>query len=241
MSTGLLIALLSGWLVVSLAHFVQSRVRSLTPHYNIWMCPALCLLLASGLGARSRGLRVASMLGIGLMAAANLYGVGRLAIDGDYFAHTSDGAVARLIDRLGPARVAVVYEEAGSVAYQIYSPMWYAYGPRVAQYAYESSDATGRVRVADFPRKKEQLNLAALDFDYLIVVNPRQEGAEELKSQLRQGPLALGDGLVTRSLLSSPSWVRLGEGTFPSFVACDVDLFVNTSKSLAPPGDPWSK
>ncbi len=240
-SMGLLISLLSGWLVVSLAHFAQSKVRSLTPHYSIWMCPALCLFLASGLGARSRGLRVASVVGIGLLTVADLYGVRRLAIDGDYFAHTSYGAVARLIDRLGPADVAVVYEEAGNESYHIYSPMWYAYGSRVPQYAYESSDAAGKVRVADYPRKKGEQDLATLAFDYLIVVKPKQEGAEELKSQLRQGPLILGDGPVTRSLLSLSPWKRLGERTYPSLVACDVDLFVNTSRKPPIPDDPWEK
>lgn len=155
--------------------------------------------------------------------------------------HTSYGAVARLIDRLGPNRVAVVYDQAGNVAYQIYSPMWYAYGPSVPQYAYQSSDADGRVRVNDYPRRKGEHDLATLAFDYLIVVKPQQEGAAELKAQLRQGPLVLGDGLVTRSLLSSPAWKRLGERTYPSFVACDVDLFVNTATRPPVPDDPWSK
>ncbi len=156
--------------------------------------------------------------------------------------HTSYGAVARLIDRLGPDRVAVVYDQAGNEFYHIYSPMWYAYGSRVPQYAYESSDAAGRVRVADYPRKKGEQDPATLAFDYLIVVKPKQEGAEELKAQLRQGPLILGDGPVTRSLLSSPPWKRLGERTYPSFVACDVDLFVNSSRNPPPlVDDPWSK
>ena len=142
-TSGLLIALVSGFLVVAAAQLAQSGFHAALPSYNIWMLPALFLAMVSGLAARSGFARGCAIMGVVLIAAGELFGVSRLAIAGDYFAHTSYGPIARLIEHLGPEKVAVLYDESDKVAWHIYSPMWYTYGRRVLQYSLESSSDPG--------------------------------------------------------------------------------------------------
>ncbi len=237
---GLLIALVSGFLVAAAAQLAQSSFQAALPSYNIWMLPALFLVMASGLAARSGLARGCAIVGIALITVGELFGVSRLATAGDYFAHTSYGPIARLIEHLGPEKVAVLYDESDRVAWHIYSPMWYTYGRRVPQYSLESSSDPGKLRVVNYPNKESEQDPRELDVDYLIVVKAKQEWAADLWTQLKQGPAALGDGPLARALLASRRWQRMGEKTFPSYVACDVDLFVNSGRKAMLPDDPWA-
>ncbi|MGC8639212.1 MAG: hypothetical protein ACP5XB_04960, partial [Isosphaeraceae bacterium] len=232
---GLMIALGSGYLVAALAQLVLRGFSAALPSYNLWMVPGLFLVMASGLAARSRMARGCALVGIALIVAGDLFGVFRLATAGDYFAHTSYGPIARLIDRLGPERVAVLYDDPCPDIWQIYSPMWYTYGRQVSQYCFVPSPAPASVRVVSYPTKETERDPRELDFDYLIVVQTRKEWAVDLMRQLKKGPEPLGDGPLTRALLASPAWQRKEENVFPSYVACDVDLFQNTRRKAVLP------
>ena len=91
-------------------------------------------------------------MGIALITVGEFFGVSRLASTSDYFAHTSYGPIARLIEHLGPGR-AVLCDKPDRVAWHIYSPMWYTYGRRVPQYSLESSSDPGKLRVVNYPKQ----------------------------------------------------------------------------------------
>ena len=221
---GLLIALVSGFLVAAAAQLAQTGFQAALPSYNIWMLPALFLVMASGLAARSGLARGCAIVGIALITVGELFGVSRLATAGDYFAHTSYGPIARLIEHLGPEKVAVLYDESDRVAWHIYSPMWYTYGRRVPQYSLESSSDPGKLRVVNYPNKESEQDPRELDVDYLIVVKAKQEWAADLWTQLKQGPAALGDGPLARRFWprgAGNAWVRRPSPlTWPATLTC---------------------
>ena len=79
---GLLIALVSGFLVAAAAQLAQTGFQAALPSYNIWMLPALFLVMASGLAARSGLARGCAIVGIALITVGELFGVSRLATAG---------------------------------------------------------------------------------------------------------------------------------------------------------------
>jgi hypothetical protein len=225
-STGLLIALASGGAAVIVVHLAQSMFVAAEHSYNVWMLPALLLWLTSGLAASSRAGRGAARAGIALLLAADVYGAGQLAVNGDFFAHTPYHPIETLIRRLGHDRVALIHDAGDpTVCWEIYSPVRYEFEGAVRQFVVKS-DPQGPLRVADYPDRKGETDPLAIPADYLIVVRAARQGAAELAEQVRNGVRPLGDGPVTKALKSDGRWLAVTEATYSTFVQSDVYVFM---------------
>jgi Dolichyl-phosphate-mannose-protein mannosyltransferase len=224
----LILALASGLAVVTLAHLGQSSFEATSANYNMWVLPPLAMLIASGLAAEARAVRVASLAAIVMTIAANTYAVGQLSIHGDAFAHTSYGPIANLLRGYDPAKVAVIHDDDAEVrrAFAIYVPMRYEFGPKVRQFFYNSGGQDGAgVELTEYPDLKAKCGLDDLPFDDLIVVRSQDIRAVDIASQIHHGIVPLGDGPVTKALLASGKWERIAESTYLSFHGADVDVF----------------
>ena len=223
-SVGLLIALASGTVVVTLAQLAQSKFAATSPNYNVWMLPALSVWLASGLASVSSAARKAALGGIILLVGSDVYSVRRLAVNGDFYAHTSYRAVETLIRAFGPDRVAVIHDADGAHAWTYFVPTYFEFGGAVPHYAIDrcGSDA---LRVTDYPGPGVSVDPLALAVDYLIVVRAAPLGAAEVAAQVRDGVRPLGDGPVAASARSDARWSSVSDASHPSFVAADVAVF----------------
>jgi hypothetical protein len=225
-SVGLWLALGSGGAVVALAHMSQSCFQAASPNYNVWMLPPLVLLMASGMAANARPVRVAALAGVVLVLVANAYAIGQLAVRGDAFAHSPHRHIADLIRRYGPRDVAVVHDGSASQAWHIYTPIRYEFGGRIRQFSDVSSDwGSEALRVVDYPSGEAKLDPRDLPFRTLLVVRSTQQSAKSVASMIHRGVAPLGDGRVAQTLLASPAWARVEQETYFAFVAADVDVF----------------
>jgi hypothetical protein len=229
-AAGLTLALVSGAIVVVAAQFGLKHFLAAATTYNVWMVPAVMLLLGSGLAAASPLARRGATAGIVMLVAAYAFADAQLAFHGDFFAHTPHRAVDALIHRFGPARVAVVLDvTTGPSAWHIYSPIRYEYAGVVRQYLVSApAPSGGPVRVTDYPDGRAEVDPARLAVDYLIVVNSTNESAAEVVRQIREGVRPLGDGPVARALKSDSRWSLVEESTHVAFVAADIDVFKRT-------------
>jgi hypothetical protein len=227
-SAALEVAMASGLSVVVLVHLAQSSFAATSPSYNVWILPALALLMASGLVANAHAVRVTALAGIIMTLAANTYATGQLAVRGDAFAHTPHRHIAALIRHYGPEKTAVIHDGDTAQAWHIYSPLRYEFGGKVRQFRYlpNDRDAPG-VRVADYPPHKAEVEVdpTGLPFDDLIIVRSEQRGAKDVVSQVHRGVIPMGDGPVARALLASGGWERVEQETYLAFVGADIDVF----------------
>jgi hypothetical protein len=224
--SAILAAWAAGALVVAMGQFTLQGMQAAAATYNVWMLPALALVLGSGLAAASQAARALAAVGIVALAAAYLCGDAQLAAHGDVFAHTPHHAVDALVQRLGgPASVAVVFDGANTDNWHIYTPFRYEYSGSLHQVVAEPGER-GALRLKEFSNGRPAGDLTALFNHYLIVVRPRSRTAAELARQIRDGVVSpVGDGPVATALKSDGRYRLVEEATFPAFVTADVDVF----------------
>jgi 4-amino-4-deoxy-L-arabinose transferase-like glycosyltransferase len=228
-SAGLIVALVSGLLVVAIAHLSQTKFAAATPSYSLWTAPAFALVLGSGLGASSMAVRRAAGIAVSLVVAAYLYGDAQLAAHGDYFAHSPHTSVSAFIRRVGAERVALIHDKVGPPIWMVYSPVRQAFGGAVRQYALIEGTESGPM-VVDYPDRREAaVDPAGLTAEYLVVVLPAMTSTGEIVQQLRHGIHPLGDGPVALALKADPRWALVEESTRVAFVSADIDLFRKVS------------
>ena len=127
-SRGIALALAVGLIAVTTARLLADRFDAAASAYNSWMRPAFCVVLASGLAARVRSLRVAAAVAAAVLVVAQASGDYQLATHGDYFAHGPHRRVATLIRELGVDRVAVVHDDGSPRVDLFYRPLRYEFG-----------------------------------------------------------------------------------------------------------------
>ena len=234
-ATGLAIALGSGYAVVVAARLVQSKFVATNPSYNAWMLPALSMLLASGVAARSRPIRAAAGVGVGLLIAANLAADLQLARRGDYFAHSPAHAVVSTVHRLGDGRATVVMDgQPGPMSLLGYG-IFYDLGRSIPQLIHRRGDGS---RLGLFGRvDAPEVGLDGVATPYLIVVDADNQGADVVAAQARADAVApRPDGPVARLAAASGRWAKVEERALPGFVRADVDVFERVGRPPSSPG-----
>ena len=231
---GLISALTAGFVVVLGARFVLSALDTLAPRYNLWMVPAFILVLSSGLAAETRTFRSLALAGIVLLTASSGYSTMELAVRGDYFAHNPHRQIQATIRALGRDNVALIHD-GPDWNYDLYLSVRYAIGPDFRQYCYKDGNSR-EIRVVEFPDKRVQTDLTALDQDYLVVVSSRAVKSWEIVDHLRRGSSPVDEGWVTRSLAASENWKEVERRVMVSFVSAKMTVF----KKVSPGGNPVS-
>ena len=239
-TVALIMALVSGGVMIMAAQLVQTTINAAAPHYNIWALPGLILLLASGLGATTPIVRRVAAVGIVLWLGADLFGSVQLRVTANISPHVAYRPVADLVRQYGPDRVTIVHDGDDQIFGHFYSPLRYDFGPRLRQYVHVP-DGPNRDEVIDFPGKRNRIAADRLSTEYLIVLHSRKCTAVEVVDQLQHGPRTLADDQVAKVLTASPRWSRLREATYVAYYTTDVDVFRATTPSPAPAADPSNR
>jgi hypothetical protein len=223
----LTLALVIGFVIVGGARFVMTGLDTTRPPYSYWMLPGLSVLLGSAMALRGVLVRRICGCAAAVLLVSFCYGDYHLAKNGTYFAHTPIQEMRGVIDGLGVENVALVHELESETFRAPYWPTSHIYGERLQQFLMlqAGSDPAGHASATHISGPTRMTDPLALDFDFLMVVRAKTQGAGALAAQIREGDVALGDGYATKILLDSPAWRRVEERLFVSFVKCDVDVF----------------
>ena len=230
---GLLIAFVSGAGVVAASQFAQSKFASATTSYNVWMLPAVSLLLASGLGSATRLAQRTALLGVALMLTSDVYAQRQLAVNGEFFAHIPYRPLSTLIRKYGPERVAVIHDGSNAGAWMIHPPLRYEFARVLRQYAVDASEP-GPLRVTAFPDPDGKTDPLALPAEYIIVIRADWQRSSDLVSEIRNGVHPLGDGPVAKALKRDERWAAISESTSATYLMADIDVFKRSEGTQAP-------
>jgi hypothetical protein len=228
------LALAAGLAAVTCARLLADRFDAAASYYNAWMRPGFYILLASGVAARVRSVRVTAAVAAGLLGLAHAWGVYQLAAHGDYFAHGPHRKVVALIRGLGDDGVALVHDAGSSRIDFLYRPLRYEFGRGLPHYRFAGT-SEGRSVVANYnPAGPAAWPAAALPYRYLLVVRTTLTGFDALAEQIRDGDRTLGEGPVAQELRGSPDWRFLRRALFVASDAAEITLFERRPRATEP-------
>jgi hypothetical protein len=173
----LLLFLLVNLTLIALGGLTTSAFQAFTASYNVWALPVTALLGAAALTHRTRSIRVASVVCVAVMIAADCYAAMRLSGAGEVYGHTRSTVVKTAVDRAGPNSAAVLYlNDAAS----LYFALMYDYRGGLPQFIASGST----VHPIPPPVGGALLTLCDLNASTLLVADDQELSAEELQFQI---------------------------------------------------------
>lgn len=182
------VTLIAGIAAATLAQTATSTFVALAPNYNIWMVPPISLLMASALAATGGWQkwvgRVAAALMLLGLASASLV----LVLHPEVFSHTAADRVAVRLDGTNLNRVVVVHDGAATWG-NIYFPLRYRFGGRLAQYL-SKVNQDGTVTLQRLPNLSPEVAPKDLPARRVLLVSSRILDGQVLAAFVRDGVLA---------------------------------------------------
>ncbi len=163
-------------------------------------------------------------LAVLLLLCAELTAARELWLHGDYFANTAYPKVRRILADLPPGQTAVVHE-GGPVYFALYFPIQYEEGPALAQYVHGTDLFGGNGVVPGSPEDMARLT----GYQWLVVVNAREQKATDLARQVRHGDEPVAAGKMLQALESSGKWRRVQHELGVAFIAADIVVLERSS------------
>lgn len=182
----LVVALLAGCTAALAAKAAIGRFDALSPAYNIWRLPLLCMLAGSVVAIRARWLRMAGIgttLGV-IIAGAVACGV--ILRNTDVFRHTPHRAVVSLLRETSSE--AVIYDGASGWGGP-YFPLLHSEGTRVRHLLFKRSDP-GVAEVVELPSMRE-CSPAGLPRRVLLIAAENQRSEDTAAMCRKQLPRVL--------------------------------------------------
>jgi hypothetical protein len=221
---GLLLLVLGAGLAISIAaNFVLHGFTAAKVSYSSWALPVLSLVLAAPLAHAGARLAMAALAASLVFLACEGAGIAELARHGDHFAHGPHRRLQHVLDRLPPARTAVVHVDSDDAYGAVYFPLRFSYGPGLTQLVATAPGTSAPLGVM-LDATEAGANRQLAGFSTLVFVRSRTETAHELAGQLKHGDEALGDGALLSRLEASPDWKVRSHDLFVAFVTADVTV-----------------
>lgn len=207
----LVVALVSGCAAALAAKAVVDKFDALSPSYNLWRLPILCMLAGSVMAIRSRRLRIA---GIGATLGVVIAGAGACGVilrNGDVFRHTPHGEVVAVLRSSSPG--AVVYDGAGGWG-GAYFPLLYGEGARIRHVLLKRSDA-GTAEVIELPAIQKRESPGAMPQRIMLIATENQR-AEDTVAMCRNQPPRVAVSLEATKMLEAAGYIRIRAGVLPA-------------------------
>ncbi|HEV3121404.1 MAG TPA: hypothetical protein VGY53_05855, partial [Isosphaeraceae bacterium] len=214
---------------VTAAQLVVTHFPAANYNYNIWMRPAVCILLSAGLAAQCLSARRVAVLASVFVLAVEACGTYQLAAHGDSFAHGPHRAIVELIRGKNVQDVAVVHDDPLYRIMLVYHSIRYELGPDLAQYQLVAAPG-GAPLVRDHPSGRGLQPVTALPYRYLVVVRLRMGNAMQ-PARATGVDRALEYGRLAGALCESADWRLVSERIVHAHFSAQIDLF----ESCRPP------
>jgi len=177
----LMLFLLTNLSLVALVGLTTRAFNAFASTYNVWALPVVALLAATALAHKSRIIRIAGTLGVGVLIAADSYAAIKLSTAGEMYGHTRSTVVKHAVDTAGPNHVIVWY---ANDAPSIYFALIHGYGSGLRQYI----DRGSTVQSIGVPGGgpvilggSSSITSCAVNAGTLLVVQDQQLSAEALQ------------------------------------------------------------
>jgi hypothetical protein len=221
----ILTALIVGIVIPGAAGLALKTFDAYSPSYNIWLLPGLSMFLTLGLRGRPNldWVKVASA---SAACIALVWSCIVFAKNAPVFAHGPDKLTRAIVSKYGPQSV-VVYENTPAWGFG-YFPLRYEFGSDVAQDLVANGPCCNVQ-----PINSDQAMAPAVAFagwNTVIVARLEQMKADDLRHHLRDKPITIGPGPLSKFLSASLDWRRAASDQSIAFVSARVDVFVRANR-----------
>ena len=216
-----------GLVVVIGVQLIQTLFPAASPNYNVWILPALFLLLSSSLSGPSPALGRLASTGLFLLLLANLYSDYQLVTRGDYYAHNPHRFIASTIRQVGVEGLAIVFDNDMQDSWIAYQATRRDFQNQIPHYIVVPNDnAEDRdLWVEDFPKRQRKVKLSELPATTLVVIHQEQQNSKSLADHIKGNNLEIKPGPFVGRVLADGGWERVEHQNRLAFMAATIDVF----------------
>jgi uncharacterized membrane protein len=219
--------------LTAVAGLATHAFKAFTPSYSVWALPVIALLSATALNHANRSIRAATVVCIGVIAAADCFGAMRLALEGEIYGHTRSTVIKTTVGSAGPSNSIVLYL---NDAPSIYFALTYYYGNGLRQYV----TAQNTAHLVGSQIGSASVKLCDLNARTLLLAHDQQLSAEELQflathpAAHMEAYQALDDFMAAHRSELAARWTLVSQNEYLAQSALALAVFKSRTTGVSP-------